>query len=229
MICANELDIEFYCLSFYEEKRENMKQQFQKLNINCKFHNGVSHDTAIINKIKNNIVKKNLSMVYGYLEIMHHFINKSNATYAIICEDDICIHKDFLQIIYQVKKDFKRLELNLLLLGYMIPYQLTPDLSIFYKKIYANRDIKSFYYKYPDCMNGTQMFMITKEHAKYLFDLYNQKHKNIFANNCLTDTIILQHSSSVLLYPMVAVENDEQTDPYHKLCHKKHYDNNLFL
>jgi GR25 family glycosyltransferase involved in LPS biosynthesis len=216
----------FYCLSYYEKKREIMKKQFNKLNIDCTFYSGVDHNNEKINiKKYNKFKKRQLSMMYGHLNIFKDFYNDKNTKYAIICEDDIIIHNDIKKILNKVIIDFNLLDLDLLLLSFMIPYKIeSNNLSIFPPKIDMPSNSCYKYYNYPYYLFGTQMYMIRKEYAKYILD------QHYFTNYskmlCFSlDNILIHSGNKALIYPMLAIENEEQEDPYHQLCHKIHFDN----
>lgn len=218
---------QFYCLSYYKKNEENMKERFRKLNINCKFYSGVDHNNE---KIKNNrfnkLKKKQLSMMYGHLNIFKDFYNDKNFKYAIICEDDIMIHDDIKNILKKVIIDFNLLNLDLLLLSYMIPYKISLNgFGVFTPKINMHPDSIYKYYNYPYYLFGTQMYMITKEYAKYILDEhYLTNYSRMFSFSL--DNILIHAGNKALIYPMLAIENEEQKDPYHKLCHKIHYNKN---
>lgn len=218
---------QFYCLSYYKEKRNKMKDRFDKLGIKCNFYTGVKYsDNRIINKKCNNFKKKLLSIIYGHLEIINHFYHNSNTKYAIICEDDIIIHKDIKDLIRKVMIDFDILKLDILLLSYMIPYKITSS------NIFCNFPLKKEmpykshykYYDYPNYISGTQMYMITKSYAKYILDTYKLNGDVFFDYPFTVDKTLIHVGNKALLYPMLAIENDEQEDLYHQLCHKIHYD-----
>ena len=66
---------EIYCLSFNnKERKESMKSRFDKLDINCKFYQGVTFDDKRISdrNIDNN-VKRVWSYTYGHLDMIYYF------------------------------------------------------------------------------------------------------------------------------------------------------------
>jgi GR25 family glycosyltransferase involved in LPS biosynthesis len=223
----NLSNCQFYCLSYYTEKTNKMKQLFNDLNINCIFSNGVKHqDKRIDGKRYNKEKRKQLSIMHGHLEIIEDFYNNNNSKYAIICEDDIMIHYDIKSILRKVIIDFNILGLDILLLGYMLPYKIT------FKDTYTRFPLKRQmpensiykYHNYPDYISGTQMYIITKPHAKYILKKYHSYDNNILDKPYSIDKLLIHCGNRALLYPMLAIENNEQEDPYHKLCRKIHYD-----
>lgn len=218
---------QFYCLSFNnQDKRKSMEDRFKKLDIECKFYNGIKHTDKRLKYAGNTFNKKQWSMTYGHLDIIHDFYYYNNNKYAVICEDDILIHKDFKKILQKVIVDFNMLDLDLLLLGYIIPYKIGNDnISTNYALKRPMRLEAQFkYHEYPEYLSGSHMYMITKDFAKILLDKYYNNFAGFDNNIFMIDKTIIRHGNRALLYPMLAVENGEfQEDRYHKLCNKVHY------
>jgi GR25 family glycosyltransferase involved in LPS biosynthesis len=219
---------QFYCLSYYKENIENMKSRFKNLDIECKFYSGVrKNNEKIKNNKYNNHKKRQLSMMYGHLNIFKDFYYNTNSKYAVICEDDIIIHKDIKDLLHKAILDLNILNLDILLLSYMIPYKIkSSDANIHPPKIYMSPDSPYKYYDYPYCLSGTQMYMIKKEYAKYILDKYYHPIKYYDVLNFSADKVLIHNGNKALIYPMLAIENENQKDPYHKFCHKIHYDEN---
>ena len=218
---------QFYCLSYYKEKRNIMSEKFNKLNINCNFYAVVNDDNSKIDKkIYDKQQRKSLSIMYSHIEIIKHFYNNLNSKYAIICEDDIIIHKDIKNILRKVLIDFNILDLDILLLSYMVPYKITfSEMSSDYPlKREMLLDSYYKYHDYPKNISGTQMYMITKEYAKYILNKLDETCETFDEKYFTIDKLLLYGGNKALLYPMLAIENDEQEDEYHKLCHKIHFE-----
>jgi GR25 family glycosyltransferase involved in LPS biosynthesis len=218
---------EFYCLSFNDQqKRTQMINRYNSLNINCHFYDGIKHTDKRINKNLSKFNKRQLSITYGHLDILYDFYHNCNKNYAIISEDDICIHKKFNEIIKRVMNDFVFLNLDILLLGYIVPYKIgnINTYTNFKLKIEIPNTAYFKYHEYPEYLTGTQMYMITKKHAKYLLDKYYLNYLNILNKNFITDKIIIKDGNRAAIYPMLAIEDENQTDLYHQLCHNIHYD-----
>jgi GR25 family glycosyltransferase involved in LPS biosynthesis len=214
---------QFYCLTFNnEDKKNNMVERFDNLDIECKFHSGIEHNDCRILKTLNKSHKKHWSITYGHLNIIHDYFYNSDKKYAIICEDDIKLHVNFNRIMEDIINDFEYLNLDILLLGYLLPYKLAK------KHLITNYPLKhpipensSFtYHSFPDYLTGTHMYMITKKYAKYLINQYYYNYTNKYNSYFLFDKILCDKGNRALIYPMIAVENDEQEDLYHVLCNK---------
>jgi len=220
---------QFYCLTFNNEENKNdMVNRFNGLSIDCKFYMGVDKNNKKINHSKNKYSKRQISMLYSHLDILYHFYHKTNKKFAVICEDDISLHIDIKNILRKVIIDFSLLDLDILLLGYMLPYKLRyHHLLSNYKLKCDMPDNSTFkYHNYPDYLSGTQMYLISRNHAKKLLDNY-YNNPNILSNKIIiVDKLFTMTENKALIYPMLAIENNKQTDLYHKFCRNLHDDGN---
>jgi len=214
-------DCQFYCLSFNDETRKkDMENRFKNLGIECKFYKGVSFDDPRINKSLNRFKKRQWSMTYGHLDILNDFINNNTKKCAIICEDDINFIKRFKEILGRVICDFDVLELDILLLGYLIPYKIGDENLFTNYKLKKPMPPNSFfkYHNYPEYLNGTQMYIISRKHAKCLLHLYYSFYAGFGDKYFNPDKILIRDGNKALIYPMLAIENNKQKDLYHQLC-----------
>lgn len=214
---------QFYCLSFKNiEKRNDMARRFNTLGIDCIFYDGVEYYTG---KNINKLLKRQWSKMHGHLDMIHHFYHNSDKTYGIFCEDDIYIHSNIRNILGKVVKDFKILSLDILLLGYLLPYKIgTQNIYTNYKlKINMPEESIFKYHNYPEYLSGTQMYMISRDYAKYILDNYYDNKEIEYGIYFKCDKTIIKDGNRALIYPMLAVENYEQTDLYHQLCQRIHY------
>jgi len=222
---------QFYCLSFNDvEKRKTMENKFKALDISCNFYNGVSHNDKRLKHAGSKFNKRHWSITYGHLDIIYDFYYFSNLKYAVICEDDILIHKDFNNIFKKVITDFYILKLDILLLGYIIPYKIG------YPNIFSNYSLKREmpleslfkYHEYPGYLSGSHMYMITKQFAKFLLNKYYNNFAGFNETPFIVDKTIIKEGNRALIYPMLSIENENQEDEYHELCHKIHY-NKIYI
>jgi GR25 family glycosyltransferase involved in LPS biosynthesis len=202
-----------------------MTERFQKLGIECKFSSGVSYDDKRIKSTLNKYCKNQWCMTYGHLDIIYDFYYHNDKKYAIICEDDICLHFELKKILNKVIFDFNILNLDILLLGYLLPYKLDNDNLITNYKLKKHMPSESYfkYHEYPQYLNGTQMYMITKNYAKHLLKSYYKNYAGFGDKYFTPDKILIKDGNRAILYPMLAVENEHHKDLYHKLCHNIHY------
>lgn len=220
---ANDI-CDFYCLSYKNEKRlERMKRRFNSLNINCKFCEGVDFDDSRIKNITDTGIKRIWSFTYGHFDMLNDFYNNSEKEYGIFCEDDIIIDKDLNKNVPEIIKDYKELNLNVLLLGYLTNLKINEELTNYYgynfgENLLKINETKNFkYFAYPDYLWGAQMYLISKQNAKKLLDMYYHG----YAEKSLLDKSITPFSSDWtitkdgkrgLITPVMAIE--ENIDNY---------------
>lgn len=221
-------NIGFYCLNFYQNKRPEIKRRFDYLNIDCFFYDGVTFSDERLQKYE---YKKPVSNILGHIDMIEKFLN-SDYEFGIFCEDDIYINKELITNLPNICNDFKKLNLDILLLGYLLPYKLNNSNSYF--KLINNNDNLS-YYTYHDKLWGTQMYMYSKEQAKYIIEKYNNDYNN---NNIpfSADFILTKDGKNrALITPIMAIEDnsniieDYYQNEYHKNCFNCNFDKDLFL
>lgn len=222
---------QFYCLSHNNEvKKRSMENRFKNFGIECKFNSGIEDNDIRLKYAGNKINKKYWSVTYSHLDIIYDFYYHSDRKYAVICEDDILIHKDFNYIMKKIISDFDILDLDILLLGYIIPYKIEHDniMSNYALKRPMHLDAQFKYHVYPEYLSGSHMYMITKSFANYLLNKYYYNFAGFNDNVFMIDKTIIKEGNRALLYPMLAIENEFQEDKYHKLCNKIHY-NDIYI
>jgi hypothetical protein len=240
---ANEL-CAFYCLSYKNEERKTaLANRFSQLNINVVFYDGVSFDDPRINGILEDADrKKTWSYTYGHFDMINKFLNETDKEHGIFCEDDINLHKEFANDIPALIEDFKEMNLDLLLLGYLTHFKIEAyfyDFELKQDFSYKNRVRK--YHKYPDDLWGGQMYMLSRKQAAFLIE----KYYNGYAAQTLnpdaqmtpfcSDWTITKEGNRALVYPMYAVEDgktnyeDGGQHNFHQDCFKCNYDPEQFI
>ena len=168
----------------------------------------------------------------GHIDMIKNFYDNSEEEFGIFCEDDVYIHKDFKLMLPNIIEDFKLMNLDVLLLGYLIPFEI--------KSYYQNFELKYTYHNYPNDLWGSQMFMFSKKHAKYLLDKFNIEYavKSLNDNTIQpfsSDWTITKEGNRALIYPMLAVEMADKKcghygqDTFHENCKKCNYDPNIYI
>ena len=230
---------QFYCLSYNNPIRHtNMREKFEKLGQPYSLYEGVSINDE---RIMNNNSSRVWSCMYGHLDMINNFYN-SSLTFGIFCEDDILIHKDLIQMLPKILDDYTELELDVLLLGYLLPYKNLPDNSHFQKQHVYNSIYT--YNHYPDYLWGAQMYVLSKKNAKKILDKYyiesgyaNKTILNAELTPFSADWTITKDGKRSLIYPPLAIENGDvgngvelsSQDIFHKMCYTTHFDENLFI
>jgi GR25 family glycosyltransferase involved in LPS biosynthesis len=221
-----------YVISYNNNKRkEKMIERFEKLNIqNVTYLPGVGMDDIRITSLKDRekydkVEHKVWATMLAHMDAINKFYYDTKDNICIICEDDIHILRDFSRVIQQTTNEFIKMELDILLLGYLLPLkiELEPD--------------KYFYFQYSWDMWGCQMYMISRSYAKFLIDKCTIE----FAYNTIgilpysSDWIITKNGKRRMIYPMLAVEegiiigSSEDHTSFHKKCHDINYNEKLYL
>jgi hypothetical protein len=174
----------------------------------------------------------------GALKILEQFYN-SDKEFGIFCEDDVYIHKDFKTMLPKVMEDFKLMNLDILLLGYLIPFEIRSYYHGFELKS-DNPNLNYTYHNYPDDLWGGQMILFSRNHAKYLLEKYTLE----YAMKTRTDEslppfsgdhTITKSGNRAIIYPMIAVETHDKTyshlgqDTFHENCNKCNYDHDIYI
>jgi len=244
---ANDL-CAFYCLSYNNEERKSaISERFEQLNIDVKFYDGVSFDDPRISiPLENNDgLKKTWSYTYGHFDIINKFINETDKEYGVFCEDDIYLNKELANDIPRLVEDFKALNLDVLLLGYLTKYKIETGLVEYgVKQLHSEEQIQireRNYHNYPDNLWGGQMYMLSRIHAKNLLDKYyygyaeNSLNAELQLTPFCSDWTITKDGNRAIVYPMYAVEDgkthyeDGGQNNFHKDCFYCNYDPTQFI
>lgn len=216
-----EKTYEFYCLSYNnKERKENMKSRFEKIGVNCKFYGGVNfQDSRIARRLIDENCKRAWSLFYGHLDMIFYFYNNTKKEYGIFCEDDLLIHQNLLEFMPKITADFKALELDVLLLGYLVQHKIDETIPNFELKnnnnnntIINSMDQKYKYHNYHDQIWGAQMYMLSRKQAGVLLDkyYYNYADKTIKDTTMCpfaADWTLTKDGNRALIYPMISCEN----------------------
>ena len=219
----------FSCLNYKnDERKKQMEERFKNLNINCHFYQGVSFEDERLKNAGNS--GRIISCMYGHLDMICNFYYKTDKEYGIFCEDDIFIDKLLNIKLQDIINDVSIMNLDILLLGYLIPYKIEETYIDFrIKHNFIDKPYSYKYHNYPNDLWGSQMYLLTRKYAKYLLDTYyTDYYEKSLLDPTLTsfsaDWIITKNGNRALIYPMVAVENGEYMsghcgqDNFHKDC-----------
>ena len=148
-----------------------------------------------------NIIESVGDCMDGHMDMISKFYN-SDKPYGIFGEDDIYLHKELANRLDDIIKDFTELSLNVLLLGYLIPFKLEHWFTHFPTML--ERPTYRFQ-GFPSDLWGTQMYMIDKAHAKYILENLNTPEK-VLPNSFSADWVLTKYGKRAIIYPMLAVE-----------------------
>jgi hypothetical protein len=207
---------ELYCLNYKNlDKKIIMEERFKKLDISYNFYEGVDDDDQRIKNKKKKYGKDSSadSIMFGHLDMIYKFYNDTDKSYGIFCEDDIYIHKNFKDYLPKIIEDFESLNLDILLLGYLITHKISDssDFGLLNKEIIFNDKYK--YYKYHNDLWGTQMYMLSRNNAKKILDKYYYTYLdyNPQVEPFSSDWTITKFGNRALVFPLLAVEDGKKT------------------
>jgi hypothetical protein len=231
---------EFYCLSYKnEERRIAVQNSFNQLNLRVNFYDGVDETTDCRILEHEKCYKRCWSCMYGHLDMINKFYNETDKEFGIFCEDDIYLHKNLKHLLPEITKVFKEQILDVLLLGYLITYDVSRDIIAF--PFLSQCGEFHNVYKYPDDVWGTQMYMISRSHAKTLLNKY---YNGDYARASLeerstqpfsSDWTITKDGNRALIYPMLAVEDGKSNHEhwgqhnFHQQAHLWNYNPEQFI
>ena len=228
-----------YCLNFKNEVRaESMKTRFAGLD--AVLHPGVpTTDPRIAGRGLIPHTEKCWSCMYGHLDMIREFVDKDSRNYAIFCEDDIMIDSSFRTKLDHVLTDFEAMQMDTMLLGYLITYPLVGETNGSFGKyrqsIYVDLDTTETttfrYYDYGDIW-GTQMYLLSRKQATRIVEKYANGYadENRAIAPFSADWTITKEGRRCIVYPMLAIEDgltsygdDEggQHD-FHMMAHRSH-------
>jgi hypothetical protein len=175
--------------------------------------------------VPNDGITRSWSLCYGHLDMIRHYYDRTagmeSPPLGIFCEDDILIRRDFLPQMNRIVRDFYALKLDIMLLGYLCSFPIHPSEHFHQLEPQSiESDPTTFqYFRYPSDTWGTQMFMMTREHAGALLANYEHgyveytiAHPNILphfsADWTLTkDVLMTSFTNRALMYPPMAIED----------------------
>lgn len=226
--------IYFSCLNYNNVDRKTaMEERFKQLNITCTMYKGVNpeEDKRFIS-LPSHANKRVISCMYGHLDMIHAFYYTTDKKYGIFCEDDIYLHKDFSARLFDIiHNDMDEMKIDILLLGYLFPSKIDN----------IEKNTKPYnYYHYGDDLWGAQMYLLTREYAKFVLDKYSESYlEKTLIDSTLTpfsaDWTITKNGKRFMVYPMLAVEDgkyksgDYYQDMFHTNCHVNNYIPGLFI
>lgn len=233
---------DFYCLSFQNEKRKTaMENRFKNLGIDAYIYEGVTfNDERIARRDLNAITKRVWSFTYGHFDIIREFYFNSEKEYGIFCEDDIIIRKDFAEQLPKIIENFEKMNLDMLLLGYLTQYMIDKNNCNFYLKgPDATEEHPFSYHNLPNFIWGAQMYLLSRKQAGELIHKYAPPYADLTLTNSSlnpfnSDWTITKEGNRALIFPMMAIEDgktkysDNGQQNFHDECHKNNYVEGLF-
>jgi Glycosyltransferase family 25 (LPS biosynthesis protein) len=223
--------INFYTFSFNNPKRkENMERQFAVEGIPLEFVEPVPSNDPRVEPAPAQL-KRLWSIMFSHLDMLQTFLN-SDADYGVFCEDDIRLRKNIAPLLPEVMLQFKRYNLEVLLLSCLCSYIPV--------EVYAHESFGVFehpyvYLSYTNNLWGAHMYMMDRKTAQRMLDTYNLD----YAKRTLVDSSLIHFSPDwtltkdavrkAAIYPMLSLEAGEvNTDhefqvSFHRQCFQAHF------
>ena len=227
-----------YVINFQDESRkENMIHRFDSFGISLNFVPSVFTGDNRLDAVQGD--KRIWSIMLQHLDSIRDFYVNTTADHCIVCEDDIFISKHFARDLPHVIDYFDYLKLDVLLLGYLLPYKLQQDDNLILVLNSGKDEVTDPVYSfkhYTDDLWGSQMYLISRKHAKYLLDAYTVEWslQNLHLPYS-PDWILTKVGNRAMLYPMLAVEEgntkteDCGQNRFHQNCFLANYDADIYF
>lgn len=216
---------EIYCLSHNSpERKAAMAERFLRCaGKEAHFPPTVPLDDPRVQAADPKYAPAAVSMVYGHLDMMREFLS-SDAEFGVFSEDDVYIRRDFSKSIQIAIDGYKRLKLDILLLGYLANYK---PATTTYQRGHEPLEPTFSFLTFNDKLWGSQMFMLDRVAAVKILDSISDTYSvPVFA----TDWCITKFGRRAALYPMLAVETGIVSSGhsahirYHTQCKETQYD-----
>jgi GR25 family glycosyltransferase involved in LPS biosynthesis len=232
----NEL-VKFYCINYKDKnRRAKMQTRWDLLGLDLIFVDPVETTDKRFDIVREQNPKQELrdwAIMLQHLDSLRDFVFSNNGEYIIVCEDDIMVSKHLPNDLPEIIETYEQLELDVLLMGYLIPYKISDDNHYFPLK---ERNYKYSYHGYPGDIWGSQMYMVSKKHAEILLQKYTVETAILYSDEPYSpDWTLTKCGNRAVIYPMVALEEgdtkcnlDSEID-YHQRCFKTHYVEREFI
>ena len=216
------------CLCYKNETKKNsMIQRFETVGLPLQIYEGVSFtDPRIINYTcserqrrspeeyeRNNSlsVQRLWSVTYGHLDMIQRFLH-TEQPYGLFCEDDILVNRTFPDHIQNIMEDCKEMQVDCLLLGYMMTYKIEGWMQG-YEEICTTTSRSYRYHNYPEELWGVHMYMLSRAGALKIIETYANGYADV-PNHVFSPDWTISKCPGVkraIIYPMFAVEDGKDT------------------
>jgi GR25 family glycosyltransferase involved in LPS biosynthesis len=224
-----------------------MSTRFDKLKLSYEFVEGVNpYDPSVVPKAAIIERAKQLDRwkphsgygcLLGHFKAIEKFLNQSSDI-GIVCEDDIFLRKDFAEELPIIEANFKRQQLDVLMLGYMHRIDMPA-------RVIHNKPLKSPAFSYHNYDSdpeiwGCQMYMLSRKHAEFLWDNYgphtDYKLRALVDTSLeqwISDCLITKTGNRAMISPMIAVEegvgSHAPNQPFHSQSFSINFDTTIHI
>ncbi len=216
-------DVHIYSFSFNNPERvRRMNHRFETVGYAVNWVAPVMKEDPRIDAAA--VERRTHAIMYNHLDMLKQFL-ASGAEFGVFCEDDIYIRRDFDSLLSQAIAAYKRHDLDVMLLGYLITYA---PFGIHVHPEHALLEVPLAVMNYDNGLWGSQMYMCDKKGARKLLEAFSDPSKTPLPFS--PDWTITKFGKRAIVYPMLAVEEgnvvtDHQgQQSFHKQCTAAHYD-----
>ena len=239
---SNIKQTQIYCINFNDpERRIKMSNRFGLIGLMPHFTEPVYDTDPRISAIDfakyPHMVPRTSSIMLQHLDSLRHFVETADPSieFCMVCEDDVLISRNFIQEYETVMKHWQLLNLDVLLLG-CLPYFRLYEGAEWYEYLATTTDDKHRIFRHPDHLWGSQMYVVSRKWAEYLYKTYTveyaQHHPELPHN---PDWIITKMGRRAMVYPMLAMEEgdtksgDNSQQDFHQHVFLEHYDQTRYF
>jgi GR25 family glycosyltransferase involved in LPS biosynthesis len=213
-------EIPIYCVTYQNpERREKMTRRFETVGLQFEFVESIAADDPNIRpsddimELTRQAKRWNphaYSCIHGHFFAIERFL-QTGKDICIVCEDDILLRRDFAEELPIVIANFKKLRLDILLLGYLDDH--CKPAYVTYRRPLKAPAFSYHSYDHDWAQWGTQMYMIHRRHAEMLWNHYGPhtdfKIQSLIRHDIeywYADCIITKMGNRALISPQLAVE-----------------------
>jgi hypothetical protein len=225
------MKINFYTFSFQNPQRKaKMEEQFHAEGIPLHFVEPVLSTDSRLTPAPDNL-KRLWGITFSHLDMLKTFL-ESDADFGVFCEDDIRLRKNITPLLPEVMLQFRRHNLEILLLSYLCTY-IPVELNV--HQPHGVIEYPYIYLTYQDNLWGAHMYMLDRKTAQKHLDKYNLAYaKETLVNSSLTHfnpdwTLTKDAERKAAIYPMLSLEGGQvNTDhefqvQFHKQAFETHF------
>ncbi len=229
------MSVNFYTFSFNNPgRKQRMTERFSKEDLHLEFVDPVEITDARVFPAPAN-QRRTWSIMLNHLDMLKTFL-ESDADYGVFCEDDIYIRKNFKSYIQALTQGYERFNLEILLIGYLLPHN-SAEINVHPNfKLYESQLL---FMNYTDDLWGSQMYMLNRDTARKFLELYTVNYALKSENNpnipyFSPDWTLTKVGRRAIVYPMLAVEEGNVVTShggqasFHQKCTSFNYDPNFY-
>ncbi len=207
-------DLFIFCINLKESvnRRDRMIQRFRFHHLldQVTFIEGVSKNDPLIDFycpellfIKDDPRRPIIGCLGSHLKAIKRFL-QSDKDGAIVCEDDILPHNNFLNLLQKILSN-KPDDATLISLGYIIVNWINKEGQPNFPWSGKDSSLKDLCKIHLDHTWGTQMYWISRKYGQKVIKKYDHPHKYI--KGYTTSETIVRFSKGLISYPPLAIED----------------------